>query len=103
MATQQKPIFRSHQEEIDWHLAHRGGEIKSCACGNLTMGYTCHICEYEYGEISRYYGRVAKPDVLCSDCAPPCISCHKPVCELHARQSGECRECSGPTDAELAQ
>lgn len=78
-------------------------DIKQCStCENVTLGYRCHICENEYQEGSRY-GRMPLPDVLCTDCAPPCISCTKPVCENHARKSGECVGCSGPTDAELHQ
>jgi hypothetical protein len=101
MATTEKPLFRNHQEEIDWHLTHRhGGPVQKCGgCGKGTMGYTCWLCEDFYQEASRY-GRVPKPDTLCSDCAKPCTSCKLPVCEAHSRKSGECVGCSGPTDAE---
>lgn len=79
-----------------------GREIQQCAgCENVTLGHTCHVCENEYQEGSRH-GRMQRPDVLCTDCAPPCVSCEKPVCESHRRASVECVACSGPTDAEQA-
>lgn len=75
--------------------------MKQCdVCEHLTMGHTCHVCENEYQEGSRY-GRLPLPDSLCADCAKPCVSCKLPTCENHARSSGECMACSGPTDAEL--
>lgn len=96
-----KPKFQNHADEIAWHLANRHGgpEVQCASCEHRTMGYTCSVCEDEYQEASRY-GRMPLPDVLCADCAVPCRSCHRPTCEHHARASGECIGCSGPTDAE---
>lgn len=104
MTTEQKPTFANHADEVAWAMAQRqGGSVKLCAtCEHLTMGYTCHICEHQYQEGSRY-GRMPKPDTLCSDCATPCVSCKEPVCEYHASKSGECVGCSGPSDAEMRQ
>lgn len=53
----------------------------------------CHICAGDYT------GRNAWQ--CATECAKPCTSCDKPTCEFHARASGECIGCSGPTDAEM--